>query len=300
MPRVIPIAPPSRYPGEDLLRPDAPGQSRAPGVMLDHPGLEAIRLAGVRMWGIDYRPPWRRWGETSTYLLFIVAAGRVLYPLANAKTLAATRGECLLLPPPFSKRMETHSRPLTAIWILLKPDSLLLENLGLPAEPCVHAFRTADVLRMCTEQLIGESFSESPDSNEICRALSDTALHYLRRELNARQSVVDRELRVKISRLLETINAHPAAPWRVAQLARELGLSEGALQRKVRALFGQSLSAIIQRIRLEKACALLHTTAGKLDAIAAEVGYSSAYAFSQAFLRHTGHRPGAYRHRICG
>ena len=300
MARQVPTAPVSRYPGEELLRPgvSASAETRTPGVMLDHPGLDAIREAGVRMWGLDYRPPWRRWGETSAYLLFVVAKGRVLYPREGAKPLCARRDECLLLPPSFSKRMETHGRPVTAIWIHLKPGSLLLDNLGLPPEPRVHAFRTAAVLRVCTEQLIGESFSGSPDSHEICRALGDVTLHYLRRELNARQSVVDRDLRVKITRLLEDVNAQPKRPWRVAEMALALGMSEGHLQRKARALFGQSPSEIVQRIRLEKACALLRTTAGKLDAIAAEVGYGTAYAFSQAFQQHTGQRPGAYRRRM--
>ena len=38
-----------------------------------------------------------------------------------------------------------------------------------------------------------------------------------------------------------------------------------------------------------------HAIEGSLDVIADRVGYGTAYAFSNAFTRHTGVRPGAYR-----
>lgn len=51
------------------------------------------------------------------------------------------------------------------------------------------------------------------------------------------------------------------------------------------------------RLRVEHARSLLTNTSDPLEVVAERVGYSNSYAFSRAFFRETGERPGAYRRR---
>ncbi|MHC4886433.1 MAG: helix-turn-helix transcriptional regulator [Planctomycetota bacterium] len=78
-------------------------------------------------------------------------------------------------------------------------------------------------------------------------------------------------------------------------MSEQLHLSEGHFHRLVKHLEGCTPLAKLQGIRMEQAMGLLRGTTLPLDAIAARIGYSTAYAFSNAFHNHTGIRPGRYR-----
>lgn len=52
---------------------------------------------------------------------------------------------------------------------------------------------------------------------------------------------------------------------------------------------------LIDEIRFQFASEMLLRTDAKLDEIAAQMGYSNAFAFSKAFTRHTGKSPREYR-----
>ncbi|MEI6412502.1 MAG: helix-turn-helix domain-containing protein, partial [Bacteroidota bacterium] len=90
--------------------------------------------------------------------------------------------------------------------------------------------------------------------------------------------------RAFIQKFTNYIDAHYARQdFQVTDLCQEMNLSRSQLYRKIKALFGESISDYIQQVRLEKARNLL--LEGKLSVaeIAYQVGYSSPDYFSTVF-----------------
>ncbi|MEY9876566.1 transcriptional regulator GlxA family with amidase domain [Streptacidiphilus sp. MAP12-33] len=84
-------------------------------------------------------------------------------------------------------------------------------------------------------------------------------------------------------------------PLRLAETARELGVSERTLQRTVRAVLGVTPVRFAQQIRLEQAVHLLRTTDLPLDAVARRVGYENGTTVATLLRRRLGTTPGAVR-----
>jgi AraC-like DNA-binding protein len=94
---------------------------------------------------------------------------------------------------------------------------------------------------------------------------------------------------------LAMIHARPGEPWTVASLAASAGSSRAGLARRFTQLVGQTPVSYLTSWRLSHAADLLTTTDATLEAIARQVGYSSAFAFSAAFKRARGVSPSHYR-----
>lgn len=80
-----------------------------------------------------------------------------------------------------------------------------------------------------------------------------------------------------------------------AQLARELGLSERTLHRRLKDATGESPKSFLDRVRFETARTLLETTASSVKQLAAATGYQDETSFRRAFRRYAGMTPAAYR-----
>ena len=100
-----------------------------------------------------------------------------------------------------------------------------------------------------------------------------------------------------VSRALQLIHDNPAATWTLESLALKSGSSRSALSRRFSRTLGESPMGYLTCWRLCLASDLLQKTDVPLAAVAARVGYANPYAFSAAFQRHHGVRPGAHRRR---
>ncbi|MEI2417085.1 helix-turn-helix transcriptional regulator [Orrella sp. JC864] len=87
-----------------------------------------------------------------------------------------------------------------------------------------------------------------------------------------------------------------ALPWTAARLAREVGLSERALQRGFQACFGMSVHGRLHEMRLALAAARLDAGASVTRA-AGDAGFSSHSHFTKAFQRRYGIAPRLWRQR---
>jgi AraC-like DNA-binding protein len=94
---------------------------------------------------------------------------------------------------------------------------------------------------------------------------------------------------------LALIHSRPGEPWTVASLAAASGCSRASLAERFTRLVGQAPMAYLTSWRLSHAADLLATTDATLEAIARQVGYSSAFAFSAAFKRARGVSPSGFR-----
>ncbi|MFD4322768.1 AraC family transcriptional regulator, partial [Streptomyces sp. NPDC058548] len=100
-----------------------------------------------------------------------------------------------------------------------------------------------------------------------------------------------------VTAALHAIHRDPASPWTVAKLAAEAGLSRAPFARRFALLIGQPPLAYLTWWRMTAAARLLRTTDAPLRSIAAQVGYTSEFAFANAFKRTNGMAPGAYRRK---
>ena len=97
-----------------------------------------------------------------------------------------------------------------------------------------------------------------------------------------------------ISPVLALIHREPARSWTAAGLAREVGMSRSAFFRRFGNVVGEGPIEYLTRWRMHVASDRLRDGAS-VAAAARAVGYSTEAAFSDAFLRVTGSRPGAVR-----
>ncbi|WP_327002281.1 AraC family transcriptional regulator [Dactylosporangium sp. NBC_01737] len=94
---------------------------------------------------------------------------------------------------------------------------------------------------------------------------------------------------------LQAMHQDPARPWTVATLAEQAGLSRAPFARRFTMLLGQPPLTYLTWWRMTTAARLLHESDAPLSVIAAKVGYTSEFAFANAFKRQHGTAPGRYR-----
>jgi DNA-binding response OmpR family regulator len=81
----------------------------------------------------------------------------------------------------------------------------------------------------------------------------------------------------------------------VEVLADNLSVSRSLLLKKTEALFGESPSDLIRRIRLNKAAGLIERNYGNISEIAIEVGFSNPSYFAECFKKQFGVIPSQYK-----
>ncbi|MEU0490434.1 AraC family transcriptional regulator [Nocardiopsis sp. NPDC006139] len=107
--------------------------------------------------------------------------------------------------------------------------------------------------------------------------------------LNARHDPV-------VARALDLVHERPADPWTLAGLARACAVSRSTLADRFQRAVGTPPMTYLRTWRLTLAGDLLTARPDLgLEAVAARVGYGSAFAFSAAFKHHTGRSPSHYR-----
>jgi len=84
-------------------------------------------------------------------------------------------------------------------------------------------------------------------------------------------------------------------PLSTVALASNLAVSERTLHRKLKQLTGEAPKAFMDRVRMDMAKTLLHTSNQQINAIAMEFGYSDEAVFRRLFRKQVGMSPSEYR-----
>ena len=97
---------------------------------------------------------------------------------------------------------------------------------------------------------------------------------------------------------LATLQRAPARSWTIEQLAREVGSSPSALNKRFLHFLGERPASYLRHWRLHLAADKLGSTRDTVLQIAADVGYDSEAAFNRAFKAEFGVPPARYRKQI--
>ncbi|MFF6852600.1 cupin domain-containing protein [Streptomyces antimycoticus] len=98
---------------------------------------------------------------------------------------------------------------------------------------------------------------------------------------------------------LRLLHAEPAAPWTVAALAEQTGVSRSTLAKRFADLVGEPPLTYLTRWRMTLAADLLvERKAATIADIARTVGYSDPFGFSAAFKRVRGVNPSEFRRTV--
>lgn len=173
----------------------------------------------------------------------------------------------------------------------------LPDVLYLRARPARHpALRAAVDLISCDVQ------DAPPGADAALPALLDLVLIYaLRAWLEEQRSAADQQgwpaalLDPAIAAALQHMHQHPAKTWTVQTLAEAAGLSRTVFARRFAGLVGRPPLAYLTWWRLSTGARLLRSSDATIAAIAHQVGYTSEFAFANAFRRQFGASPGRYR-----
>jgi AraC-like DNA-binding protein len=96
---------------------------------------------------------------------------------------------------------------------------------------------------------------------------------------------------------LGAMHHRPEAPWTVASLAEEVGLSRSVFAARFAQLVGEPPLGYLTRLRMQKAAILLREGA-TLAKASHLTGYASEASFSHAFRQWAGVAPGTYRKQL--
>lgn len=99
----------------------------------------------------------------------------------------------------------------------------------------------------------------------------------------------------RINQVLSAIHADPADDWSVERLGKLVSMSRSSFSNRFTELAKMTPLQYVIFVRLQKASHLLSETSTPLISVAEQVGYQSEAAFSQAFKKQYGMRPGEFR-----
>lgn len=101
----------------------------------------------------------------------------------------------------------------------------------------------------------------------------------------------------RIANLWAHVNERLGEPWDIERMARYAHMSREHLRRLCLRHYGGSPRQRLTVLRLRRSCELLLLTNATLFSIAASVGFSDPFSYSQAFKRVFGVPPSVYRER---
>jgi AraC-like DNA-binding protein len=170
--------------------------------------------------------------------------------------------------------------------------------------PLFHVRDTDRAMSPVVESLIGLIAAEvdgpQPGSDIVVARLTEVlVIHVLREyirnlpegEVGWLGALNNREISVALG----LIHGRPEHAWSARELAAAVGLSRSAFFNRFKRLVGETPAQYLTRWRIHLATRLLREERASVTATARRVGYATDAAFSNAFMRVMGVRPGAYR-----
>jgi AraC-like DNA-binding protein len=157
-------------------------------------------------------------------------------------------------------------------------------------------------LHITMQALASEMAEQAPGSEVVATRLAEVLfIQVLRAHIASGpernkgwlRAVFHPQMGTALSAIHDSVNT----PWTVESLAEAAGMSRSAFAARFKELLGQPPLEYVTEWRMQKAMQLLRQRDKKLIDVARLVGYESDAAFSKAFKRVVGAKPGEYLKR---
>lgn len=258
----------------------------------------ALYEAGICSFGTNRLSGYFHGGSncSPTHLLYMVISGEIICEsLDESRCIKA--GEMLVAPARGPHWIRLGATPCYAVWFHLQqhPHWDYLREAGQHVRKLSSASNEVEqtVIRFLGAWRAGTTMDRQ------------RALHYeeillicLEREFKDFHSSGEREVRNRLLRIWDRVREDPGHAWNVEALAATACFAPSYLYEVCRKQFGVTPMKRVAQIRVEEASRMLTITNLPLAEIASRVGYQTEFAFSDAFKRFTGIRPGSLR--ACG
>ena len=244
--------------------------------------------------------------------LVYVMEGHALHQL-GAETSSVTAGDYFIVDiGSYHRYLETEN--FIIVNCLFAPEymdrmrrgspsvSALLEQRQLGAalsHPADRMYHDADgSIRRLFEDMEREYKLKEAGYQEIIRChVTEVLVHAVRLAASAEKNT---QLHPAAAAMAEYLYEHYAEPLSLDALSEKLGYTPQYLSALFHRETGASLSAYLQKLRVERSCRLLAETRLAVSAIAQEVGYCDLKHFNAIFRRFIGLSPREYRSRARG
>jgi len=235
------------------------------------------------------RPPYRIVRQQSPYAHIVTCyegKGRVVI---NDEVVDWTPGKVLLCPRGAAHAFEAVSdEPWNLAWVFYD------DTIGHPlVQGSESRLVDANVSGfVSTLKLLTNEAASTADPAAIQALVTLLKIHTLR--IGDGKTVDER-----LARLWETVDAEPARNWNLESLAQCAHMSPEHLRRLCRRDYACTPMKRVFELRMHRACVKLRESQSKLEVIAAQLGFSTVYYFSNAFKRWSGYSPGEFRKLKC-
>ena len=240
----------------------------------------------------------KRWSGTDDWLLFCTVAGAGRFGHAQG-SIETTAGELILLAPRHPHDYATATPPgrWEFTWAHFLPAPNWLPWLAWPTEaPGVHRITLGETPLFATIALRLREMDALATSERHHRfALAQNALEaalLLADEAHPARLSADNDC---LRRVADAVCADLTRTWTVDKLAHCAQLSASRFAHRFRAEFGETPRRWVERQRIERARQLLAESSDPIHVIAAAVGFSDPFHFTNRFRAATGQAPSKAR-----
>jgi AraC-like DNA-binding protein len=188
-------------------------------------------------------------------------------------------------------------RALVGYCVFQSDDADLLSSLL----PLLVVVRGEHRLAMLMQLLGDEAIGSKPGREVVLQHLLEVLLIEALRstaQLGAAPGLLRGLSDERLALAIRGMHAKPDRGWTVAELAREAALSRSGFHERFHQAVGMAPMEYLTAWRLALAKDLLRRQELSIGAIARQVGYRSASAFSVAFMRSIGVSPKAYARKV--
>ncbi|HEX6271454.1 MAG TPA: AraC family transcriptional regulator [Polyangiaceae bacterium] len=237
--------------------------------------------------------------------LYLIEQGGAAFDAGDAR-LGLQAGDLLLLPRPLSRKLTprgtNRARLLSGEFDFAAPDHPLLAALPATIHVAEARLRTTPHWREHVSSLAAELCEPREGSSALVTRLTEVLIIHAMRlsppppRAECPNSGWLRGLHDELIKpALGAMHGAPGHAWTIARLAQLSGQSRSAFAAHFASVMGEPPMSYLVRWRMFRARLLLRESELPLSAIAEQVGYGSAAAFSLAFSREHGVSPGAFR-----
>jgi AraC-like DNA-binding protein len=208
-------------------------------------------------------------------------------------------GVCLLLRGGDGYEFrQDRQRRFVHYWVhfdYVDEDGGVVPHRSLSLPPVYRRVGDAMLIHQLLDRVVTEFWSPVGDRSRSARWLDAALMEVARHDLSASSSPRQTEVALWIQTVSAEVQADPGRPWRVEELAGQLGYEVAYFCRLFRKHTGTSPRQFITAARMRAARFLLRDTAMPIGQIARRVGYGDVHFFSRHFSAETGCSPSQFR-----